>query len=52
MRTISQIDVSDDNYSAIMEKLRDLWEPVLTEALHKKDQHEREGYNYREDHEQ
>ena len=50
MRTISQIDVSDDNYCAIMEKLKDFWEPVLAEAMYKKDQDEREGYDHREDH--
>lgn len=38
MRTISQINVSDDNYSAIMEKLKALWKPVLAEVLHEKDQ--------------
>lgn len=50
METISQIDVSDSNYSAIMEKLKDLWEPMLAEAFHKEDQNEKERYDHREDH--
>lgn len=50
METISQIDVSDEEYSAITEKLKELWEPVLAEALCRKNQDKGEGYDHREDH--
>jgi hypothetical protein len=38
MKTISQIDVYDGEYPVIAEKLKTLWEPVLAEALRRKDQ--------------
>jgi hypothetical protein len=50
METISQIDVSDEEYSAITEKLKELWEPVLAEVLCRKNQDKGEGYDHREDH--
>ena len=49
MDIISQIDVSSENYSVIMEKLKGLWAPVLAEALCRKDQDKGEGYDHRED---
>jgi hypothetical protein len=53
METISQIDVSDEEYSVITEKLKELWEPVLAEALRealrRKNQDKGEGYDHRED---
>ncbi len=50
METISQIDVSDEEYSAITEKLKELWNPVLAEVLCRKNQDKGEGYDHREDH--
>lgn len=49
LETISQVDVSDEEYSAITEKLKELWAPVLAEVLRRKNQDKGEGYDHRED---
>jgi hypothetical protein len=33
METISKIDISDEEYPVIAERLKELWRPVLAEFL-------------------
>lgn len=49
MNMISEIDISKEDYSVIMEKLKELWAPVLAEALCRKNEDKGEGYDHRED---
>ncbi|NLA07261.1 MAG: hypothetical protein GX872_06480 [Firmicutes bacterium] len=46
---ISEIDISKEDYSVIMEKLKELWAPVLAEVLCRKNEDKGEGYDHRED---
>lgn len=54
MKTISEIDVSDENYPVIMEKLKEFWKPIQAEAEARcrKNQDKGEGYGHREDYEE
>ena len=49
MDMISEMDVSSEDYSVVTEKLKELWKPVLAEALCRKNQDKGEGYDHRED---